>query len=165
MKKIIVGIITVCLVLLFSPSIIRAQCVASFSTNAVCRGVANNFTDVSTVPFPDSLIKEIWNYGDGESDTLLTGFDISHTHLYTSLGLYSVSLTIFSKTGCTNTVNANVTVRTNPSVADSFTYKQTPCETGGYDVLFALNNKGLVGTIFDSWTFGDGTKLSNVQIQ
>ena len=62
-----------------------------------CGPLTINFTNAST-----TAVSYLWNFGDGNTSTLE-----NPTHTYQNRGSYSVSLTITTANGCTNTRTSN----------------------------------------------------------
>lgn len=76
--------------------------VADYSFNEACEGDITNFTDASTIGV-GSITAWQWNFADGNTST-----DQNPTNTYTTLGVYSVDLTVTSDQGCTHTSTQNV---------------------------------------------------------
>ncbi len=120
--------------------------VASFTTVPVCIGNPTPFTNLSTGgPFST----QIWNFGDGTIDSV----NASPTHIYSSVGTYTVSL--YVNNGCTNTYTTTVTV--NPGATASF--NAAPVCRG---TLTVFNNTSIGGSTYN-WNFGDGSAASTTQ--
>jgi PKD repeat protein len=116
----------------------------------------------STIYFNESstgsgsnLIKWVWNYGDGTSDTIVPPLSADTSHKYLAAGVYSVSLTVTNGNGCTETfVNSNLLVK--------------PCINAQISVIDTLICQNNMLTFADSsysgipatewyWNFGDGS--------
>ncbi len=97
-----------------------------------------------------------WNMGDGATfDTLDLNFD--HLYLNTS-GLqqtHSIVLIAESAEGCLDTVSQNVDVY--PDVTAIFSSDTIGCSP--YNVVF---NDASIGAIIYTWSFGDGSAISNL---
>ncbi len=81
---------------LAKPSLIHVyQAHASFygSTNHPCAGTLMGFTNLST-----GIVGSLWFFGDGDTSTAF-----SPTHIYTSGGIYSISLVVTDSNGCKDT--------------------------------------------------------------
>ncbi|MEO0473604.1 MAG: PKD domain-containing protein, partial [Bacteroidota bacterium] len=135
------------IVLLAEPD---AEFATSVPTGCVPHTV--NFVDLSTSP-ADPIVSWFWNFGDGN---LSAAQNPSHT--YTTPGQYTVTLTVTTASGCTNTetfrfVEAgtapNVNFDANPRVA---------C----VGELINFQDLTTGGATDWQWFFGDGTG-SNVQ--
>jgi gliding motility-associated-like protein len=81
--------------------------------NVLCDSGTVLFTDSTTTA--DQVISYIWNFGDGTTSNSITN---SISHQYTSPGLYTVSLTVRTASGCTNTKTktAFIKVVTSPRI-------------------------------------------------
>ncbi|MEL6191098.1 MAG: PKD domain-containing protein [Bacteroidota bacterium] len=128
------------------------QPVANFTVDNQldCPGTTLQFTDTSV---PDTTIANwLWDFGDGTTSNIP-----NPSHLYTTSGNYTVSLTITNVLGCSDTRVRNNVVKifqgpnTNFVIADSigcfpFVADFTDISVG--------NDAPVVGWI---WDFGDGT--------
>ncbi|QQL50238.1 PKD domain-containing protein [Mucilaginibacter ginkgonis] len=109
---------------------INADPVAAYTfTTPDCATQAVTFTDASTTT-DGTLVRWIWNYGDGKADTLSSA--APHSHVYTTSGTFNSSLMVFTAAGCQSTfvikpvtVNAIATVDfTIPDVCLNDAYAQ-----------------------------------------
>ncbi len=133
-------------------------CVSSYAApTSVCLGAVSNFADYTIAANgADSLIKQIWNFGDGLADTLYNNFATGHSHLYTAPGNYSTSLTILTKRGCTNSATRTTTVRST-KLKSSFSYLQIPnCASSSQTIQFRNTTQNYFGSLITKWIFGDG---------
>ena len=98
------------------PVIISPKPVANFAVSgATCIGSPTVFADKSTIS-SGTIAKWIWNFGDGEIDTLTT-ITPTVSHTYSKLGTNTVSLTTISDNGCISPVYSQpVTVSPVPIV-------------------------------------------------
>ncbi|HRN41394.1 MAG TPA: PKD domain-containing protein, partial [Vicingus sp.] len=106
--------------------------VADFSSTTECLGTATTFTDESTVS-TGGVTNWSWDFNDGSP----ADNSQNPTHVYASAGIYNVTLTVTSDSGCINNYSANVEVYTNPvatfstdvaclTYATTFTDSSTP---------------------------------------
>lgn len=106
--------------------------VADFSSTTECLGNLTTFTDESTVS-TGGVTNWSWDFNDGSP----ADNNQSPTHVYASAGIYNVTLTVTSDSGCINNYSANVEVYTNPvatfstdvaclTYATTFTDSSTP---------------------------------------
>ena len=134
-----------CLKLDYTVSIPNAP-VADFTFANECPGIAVPFTDASTIT-SGALIGWDWDFGDGGTSTLQ-----NPTHVFTSSGTYTVSLTVTSDLGCTHTLTQDITIYPEP-VADISTTDVCFNETS----MFADASTITSGTVTGwGWDFGDG---------
>ncbi|MBX2959569.1 MAG: PKD domain-containing protein [Flavobacteriales bacterium] len=106
--------------------------VADFSSTTECLGNLTTFTDESTVS-TGGVTNWSWDFNDGSP----ADNSQNPTHVYASAGIYNVTLTVTSDSGCINNYTANVEVYTNPvatfstdvaclTYATTFTDSSTP---------------------------------------
>ncbi len=82
--------------------------------NIKCVGKELQFTDSSNAKKGTSIVKWIWNYGDGKTDSLLNNHSVIHT--YDSAINYQVSLSLQTNNGCLVKTNKQIQVNPNPKV-------------------------------------------------
>jgi len=101
----------------------------------------------------------VWHFGDGSSDTMTTGFEVTHT--YTAVGTYQVRLIAIDSNTCNVSDTVYTTIRARNDRADlAFkAVKLPPCESLTY--RFDNNSAAPAGKPYtDSsfiWDFGDGS--------
>ncbi|MEM7373086.1 MAG: PKD domain-containing protein [Bacteroidota bacterium] len=121
----------------------------SMTNNQVCPGTFLSFLDTST---PDTTLTNwLWDFGDGQSSTL------QHpTHMYSTGGNYTVSLTITNVLGCSHTVNKTSVVDILPAPVATFT-PTVLRDCHPFNAGFTDHSVGTSSPIVDwLWTFGDG---------
>ncbi len=101
----------------------------------------NNSTDVQSV---------VWNFGNGQTSTLLNPIDI----VYIQSGCYDVTLTVISTDQCTNTLTQNDIVCVDVSPIADFSTSNSIISSENSSVTF-LNQSENATTY--SWNFGDGS--------
>jgi gliding motility-associated-like protein len=113
--------------------IVNPQPIAAFSYSNNCANSMMQFVDNST---PSGYIQSwFWDFGDGGSSILQ-----NPTHLYTTAGIYTVSLLVTDNSGCTNNVFSSVTIQNQPVGAFSFVSKFCPAgEVSFMDSSYAIN--------------------------
>jgi gliding motility-associated-like protein len=121
--------------------------VPDFSVRSVCDGAPAIFTDRSTIP-SGSLTRWIWNFGDG---TL--SINRHPVKTYPSPGIYDVTLTVVSDSGCSDTLRrpASIEVFALPDVS----FKATPEKVQDIFPHVEFTNF-TTGNNFYQWEFGDG---------
>jgi PKD repeat protein len=99
------------------------------------------FTDYST-----DATSWLWDFGDGSSSTLE-----NPAHTYTTLGVYTVVLTVYNADG-NSTSTDTITVNQHPPVAN-FTAEPT---SGKYPLTVTFNDMSDYSPTSWKWSFGDG---------
>ena len=132
---------------------INAQAVASFTySSPACVSQPVTFTDASTST-DGSITKWIWNYGDGEIDTLLT--NTTHTHTYTTAGNYTATLQVASASGCLSNISSQ-TITVNPLPVANFSMPDV-CLSDAYAQFTDESTiaDGTQSSFTYLWNFGD----------
>lgn len=116
---------------------------AVFTPQNTCLNTPTSFIDMST----GNPTSWLWDFGDGNTSTLQNPL-----HTYGATGLYNVTLTITSDSGCTNQLIEVVRIYDLPVAA--FT-SNLVCvnDTMNFTDLSAIANGSIVGW---DWDFGDG---------
>lgn len=124
---------------------------ADFTAQAGCANNPVSFTDQSTVS-SGTITGWSWNFGDGNSSNIQ-----NPTHQYAAASSYTVTLTVTSDMGCTNSFSQQVAT-TAPNASFTAT---TACANS--NTQFTDQTTLSAGTIVSwSWDFGDGNN-SNLQ--
>ncbi|MDQ3051524.1 MAG: PKD domain-containing protein [Bacteroidota bacterium] len=119
---------------------------ALFTFLAGCLNDSTLFTDQSTIS-TGSINSWNWDFGDATNDST------QHPqHLFLSSGIFNVTLTVVTDSGCVASFTDSVTISPLP-IAD-FSYSGT-CT----DSTFFTDASSLIGNAITSWSwnFGDGT--------
>ena len=124
------------------PVTVAAPLVANFSAQP--NGLDVQFTNQSS----GDVASVAWDFGDGA-----TSNDVNPLHTYAGSGTYTVTLTIGSAAGRTDSHSEDVTVAA-PLVAN-FT-----AQPNGLDVQFTNQSSGDVASV--AWDFGDGATSNDV---
>jgi gliding motility-associated-like protein len=157
LPKVILQDETGCLVPLNGADTVRIiGAVANFGLdkNFFCQTGTVNFTDSTT--FNDPVVSYNWNFGDGNTST-----SQNPSHIYSSPGLFNVSLVVQTQFGCTDTmrIDSAIKIVANPQVR--IDGNNSSC--AGDPILFTGNfiipDTSMVTW---SWTFGNGS-TSNMQ--
>ena len=123
--------------------------VTSFSYANSCAGAATQFTDLSFAPNNGKIVSCYWDFGVNGSLTDTSTFR-NPSFDFSLPGIYSVSLTTISESGCTSTLSKPVQVFNKPSAA--FKYTASPCSQGS--VQFADSSYSYQSVIKTwQWTF------------
>jgi gliding motility-associated-like protein len=132
---------------------------ANFVWSGACDNNNVQFTNQSQSSISGSVQEWMWNFGDPQSGIANTSIEENPLHQFTSSGTFTVTLTIMTANGCTDTISKVVTVRPAPLALFS---ADTAClnETTHFTSL-ATASTGAIATY--DWDFGDGTDHSNLQ--
>lgn len=129
-------------------------------SNAACYQQPVVLQDASTVGPGNSILSGTWNFGDGQSQALVVGGQVSHT--YANPGAYTVSLTINDAGGCQVTTGGNVGTVTAFGPKASFAPSATTMLYGSTLYLYNYTNSYGLGAVNYSWNFGDGGSSTDV---
>ena len=120
--------------------------VANFGVLNPLRCTSSEVTFINTSTGSGTL-KWLWNFGDGDTSTLRTP-----THFYLNEGIYSVSLTITDRFGCTDTTNkTNLVTISNPKASFTISDSLAACPP-----LLVQTQNTSVNYTESFWNFGDG---------
>jgi len=109
------------------PLTIGESPVTSFSYANACEDIITQFNDLTYVPGNGNVVGWFWDFGVNnlQSDTSTIQ---NPSFMYTIPGIYTVTLTTTSESGCTSTKSQPVQIFTKPTAA--FRYATTPCSNG-----------------------------------
>lgn len=116
---------------------------ASFTFVNACEGSGTVFTNTSTVALGN--MNHAWDFGDGSAIDNST----SPTHVYSSSGTYTVTLTVTTDAGCEDTETMFIEVYDSPTAL--FT-ASTVCE----GTATSFTNLSTGSSLSQVWDFGDG---------
>lgn len=127
---------------------------ADFSYVINCSTV--NFTQLATVLSPDFITSYSWQFGDPSNSTSSIP---NPSFTYPSGGLYTVTLTVTTHSGCTAVVSQQITIAS-PVVTASIA--STACNQ---PVNFSASASSNVPIVAWQWNFGDnqGSSIQNPQ--
>jgi gliding motility-associated-like protein len=124
---------------------------AGFTNGAgTCADSVFTFTDLSSSYGGYAINKWIWEYGDGNTETLTTP---PFQHRYADSGTYDVKLKIFDTNGCYDSSYKTAAVIIGKPYADFTILDTLRCSASS--VSFSNQSGGL--SIQYNWDFGDGT--------
>jgi gliding motility-associated-like protein len=119
--------------------------IAAFSANNVhpCLYAPVTFTNTSS----GGIVYSHWDFGDGDTSNVT-----SPSHFYTTLGTYTVKLTVYDSHGCSKTVVSPGLINvTKPTAAFSMSDSVSVCPP-----LFVNFINTSIGAATQAWDFGDG---------
>lgn len=126
-----------------------AEFTANTTTQSISRPILFNATFTGSYPN-----RYNWSWGDG---TYTNGVDANVTHIYNSVGTFTVSLTeyMWQNTSLNNTVTHTGYITIVPQVVADFSSNVHDSAYAPLTVQFYDNSTG--GPIAWNWSFGDGT--------
>ncbi|NVO18224.1 MAG: PKD domain-containing protein [Bacteroidetes bacterium] len=116
-----------------------------------CAGATVHFNELSSTVF-GYIIKWVWNFGDGTTDTVFHPGDPNVNHVYPNPGTYNVTLTITASDSCTNFETQVITIHPNPVA--NFVFGVT-CFGTPVDFTDISQNNGGGSLVLWNWDFGD----------
>lgn len=121
---------------------------------AGCVPLCVNFADLSTVGAPDNIASWVWDFGDGSP----TSNAQSPSHCYTVPGVYTITLTVTSNNGCTNTIVMANYINVYPVPTADFSASPQPATILNPQIFFTDLS---VGATQWNWSFGDVANSSS----
>ncbi|MEO5642074.1 MAG: PKD domain-containing protein [Bacteroidia bacterium] len=119
-----------------------------------CAPQCVQFLDTSTLA-SGTIVQWLWDFGDATpSSTLQDPY-----HCYTTAGTYSVTLTVASSVGCTNTFMMPNYIQVFPNPVAAFTASPQPTTELNPTIYFTDQS---IGNNSWSWSFGDLSGASSV---
>ena len=139
---------------------IGALPVAAFTFTSACAENATTFTDMSYTSSGEQIVSWSWIFNDPNA---VPGTDTSTfqnpVYHFTAQGLYNVSLTVITESGCEGTITLPVQIF--PAPVAAFTYVTSACDNGA--VSFQDASTSYIGAISEwEWEFEPGY-ISNLQ--
>ena len=130
---------------------------AAFSFSSLsCLGAAVQYTNLSTTPpgYLGSIVKWVWDFGDGTSATILAPAnpDVSHIFAGTALS-HVVRLTVTTSDDCTSYIE-HIIISIPSPVAD-FGFPGTNCTTQSVQFTDLSQTNGGGSILSWHWDFGD----------
>jgi len=126
--------------------------VANFVYSNTCEGSPTRFYDQSQSDGNDAgaeIVSYFWEFDDPQSGVSNTSTATNPEHIFTSSGVYEVSLTVTNQNGCSNTMVKEVEITPAPDLAISV---EPFCL--GEPFTFSAEIDAAVESYF--WDFGDG---------
>lgn len=133
---------------------IGAVPVAAFNFSSACTGNITSFNDLSYAVTGEQITGWLWNFNDPNA---VPGSDTSSlqnpVYQYSQQGLYDVTLSVTSASGCSGTTT--MTVQIFPAPVAAFNYTTNPCANGA--VSFQDASTSYMGAITGwEWEFAPG---------
>ena len=129
--------------------IVNAMPVANFTQSNVCLGAVTNFTDLSSVAPPASIISYEWDFGDGSAYSSVQ----NPSHTYASAGIFNISL-VAATAYCVDTMLSQVAVYDAP--VSGFT-ALNGCLNDSTHFTNTTVPPSINGIATWIWDFGDGS--------
>jgi len=129
---------------------VEANPIFDFSqSDSGCVGKTFNFLATTSTPF---IQYYVWNFGDGTGNLLTTG--PTNSHQYNTLGVFTVTLTLTTSSGCTSSLTKNnfILIGTQPNT----TFSATPLVICFNENVQFTSLTPQIVTGWE-WHFGDGS--------
>ncbi len=151
MKKIqLLKVLFVAIAMIVGSNMVKAQCHANYKVK-ISNDTAT-FTDSSTTS-AGQIASYSWNFGDGYKSTTH-----NPVHVYAKSGTYWVCLSIYTSTGCKDTICDSIHITVKKPICDASFYFNTS-STNKDSLHFYPKNTSYKYKSY-AWSFGDGTYSS-----
>jgi len=121
---------------------------ADFERDTACSTIPIQFTDLSFVPPPSSIVSYEWDFGDGDVDSIQDPI-----HVYDPGGTYYASLIVTSNFGCADTAFDTLIIFPQPIAA----FSSEPQTVTILNPEFSFADETVSDSIATwNWQFGDG---------
>ena len=133
---------------------------ASFSISGPgCQGDTIHFINTTAVLPSGFIARYLWNFGDGNTQSVFFPASPDVTHQYFNAGTFNVSLLVVSSDSCSDTYSGIVTIQPRPTAA----FMHGSACQGGAVSFTDISNSNTTGSISSwAWDFGDaGSGTSN----
>lgn len=114
-----------------------------------------NFTDLSMVPGPDTVVSWTWDFGDGGSGSS----ERNPSNCFVTPGFYDIKLIATSNNGCISSLNQPQMIQVFELPIAEF--KPTPSSATVIDPEITLVNQSSTDVTIWNWNFGDGDSILN----
>ena len=121
---------------------------ANFGFEANCAGEAVQFNDISLTVGEGEIVNRIWDFGDPSSGDNSSN-ELNPTHVFSSPGTYSVSLTVKDATDCIDEKIRTIQILSPPSV--NFISPEQTCAATALPFAADVSTN----VVNYSWDFGD----------
>lgn len=127
--------------------------IAAFTNSPGCENSIVLFTDNSSI-CTGSINSWNWDFGDASTSSLQ-----NPSHVFSSNGNFTISLTVYTSTGDSNTVIQTISISSNPVA--NFIFTDNICQ--GSQVAFIDSSTNTNGILLSwQWLFGDSTNDSSI---
>ena len=124
-----------------------------------CAGATVNFNELSSTTV-GYVYKWVWDFGDGNFQTVIHPGNPNVTHTYPTAGTYNVTLTITASDSCTDFETQTITIHPNPVAGFDFL---AACLGEPVSFFDLSQNNGGGSLVLWNWDFGDpSTGVANV---
>ncbi len=126
---------------------------ASFSISGPgCQGDTIRFINTTAVLPSGFIARYLWNFGDGNTQSVFFPSSPDVTHQYFNSGTFNVSLLVVSSDSCSDTYSGIVTIQPRPTAA----FMHGSACQGGAVQFTDISNSNTTGSISGwAWDFGD----------
>ncbi len=140
-----------CITSVTQPVVIGAEPTVAFTAAVTCTGNMTAFTDFTYVISGEAITGWSWNFGDPNAVPGSDTSSLQHPYYtYSEPGIYNVTLTATTESGCSSTTTIPVQIVPNPEAA--FSYTTNACLNG--TVTFNDESTSYMGAITGwSWEF------------
>lgn len=129
---------------------------ALFTFDSVCKGLENQFTDLSISNGMYDITDWNWQFSDGQTSTVQ-----NPQIIFNQYGFYDATLTVTTSTGCAGVVSTgNAVVHPLPNASFSNSIKNCLNDTSWFEDASTVPNQLNDEIISWNWNLGDGTTSS-----
>lgn len=140
-----------CVTSVTQPVLIGAEPTVAFTAAVTCTGNMTAFTDFTYVVSGEAITEWSWNFGDPNAVPGTDTSSMQHPYYtYSQQGIYTVTLTATTASGCSSTTSSPVQIVPTPEAA--FSYTTNACLNG--TVSFNDESTSYIGAVTNwSWEF------------
>ena len=134
--------------------------IANFYFDGNCEDQVVQFTDASSPGGAGNIEYWNWNFGDAISGINNTSILPNPTHIFSTPGIFTVTLVVTNFNNCSDTMVKQVIIRQSPPVEFTYTHACLD-ELINFTADLSVMAPGSIG--FWNWDFGDGVTNNDVQ--
>ncbi len=120
-----------------------------------CAPLCVQFRDLTSIP-GGKISQWKWNFGNGDSTS-----GRNPIYCYKDTGVYNVTLTATSDSGCSSTLDVLKMITVYPHPNANFTYSPQPVVIDNPLVQFVDNSTSRYPLVYWNWVFGDPSSAAN----